>query len=376
MALGSPDGASERTGAVSSSGASAWASYTTLLSADKSDAMEKVRARAMMLGTNLDWVATEKVHGANFCFETDGSVVEYASRTRKLQPQDAFYNAFKTMPRYHDFVLEAFALVKARRPDMQRLLVYGEYFGGYFPGRRPVEGLQKVQKGVAYSPEHHFYAFDVSPDGKGFLDFDEAREILLAAGFPLVAAPLHRGAFEELLAIDVEVFETTIPGLLGLGMPSEHRIAEGLVIRPAREPRGERLGRLIVKKKARAFWEATNQPGPPRGDVASAAGLPEALLPLAREGAGMFNEARLRAVISKDPELLQERHFGRLVWLFGCDVMRDLGLQPDESAKGKAAEAAAKGQVHPLLRRAMIDFSRKAAEEMMPAIRADVGVSP
>jgi hypothetical protein len=38
------------------------------------------------------WVATEKIHGTNFCFVFNGSVMECAKRTSFLTQTDSFYN--------------------------------------------------------------------------------------------------------------------------------------------------------------------------------------------------------------------------------------------------------------------------------------------
>merc|ERR1712157_325390 len=119
---------------------------------------------------------------------------------------------------------------------------------------------KKVQGGIAYCPDHHFYALDVCLDGKTYMDFDDARELLLAAGFPLVASPLQRGTLDELLKIDVELLETTVPRQLGYSTSSRFSIAEGIVIRPAKEV-GDNMSkdRAMIKKKSKAFWEVTHQ---------------------------------------------------------------------------------------------------------------------
>merc|ERR1719507_200648 len=119
-----------------------------------------------------------------------------------------------------------------------------------------VPGLKKVQGGVAYSPGHHFYAFDVRLDGGCYMDIDEARAVLLAAGFPLVADALQRGPLEKLLAIDVEKLETSLPAQLGHPPLDRFRVAEGVVLRPAKEVTFGHH-RALLKKKSQAFWEAS-----------------------------------------------------------------------------------------------------------------------
>jgi len=210
-------------------------------------------------------------------------------------------NAEMTMPAYHEFAKEAFCLAKRMHPDLRRLLIYGEYFGGYYPGYQQAPGARTVQKGVAYSPANHFYAFDLSLNGHQYIDFDEALTLMLAAGFPLVAAPLHRGSLDAMLSIDVESCKTTLPSLLGYPPLDTFQIAEGLVIRPAREVAWGNGRRAILKKKARAFWEATNQAGMAmkvaKESMDKGIACPEHV---ALEGAKSYvNENRLRSVIKK-----------------------------------------------------------------------------
>jgi len=82
------------------------------------------------------------------------------------------------MRQYHTAVREVFRLCTSALRNVHNVVVYGEYFGGWFPhdeivSNGPGVGTP-VQKGiVAYAPAHHFYAFDICVDGR-FLDFDEA----------------------------------------------------------------------------------------------------------------------------------------------------------------------------------------------------------
>ena len=101
--------------------------------------------------------------------------------------------------------------------DAQRsAVVYVEYFGGWHPqaSHHGPGNNTPVQKHVAYSPKHHFYAFDVLVDGT-WLSFDEASESLSRAGFELIAKPLARGTFDDCLAVDVDHLETKLPKQLG-----------------------------------------------------------------------------------------------------------------------------------------------------------------
>jgi len=313
-----------------------------------------------------EWIASEKVHGANFCLETDGDLVEYASRSSKLGA-GAFMNAGETMPAYHGFAQEAFRLARRARPDLRKVLIYGEYFGGYYPGQASGPGAKCVQKGVAYSPGNHFYAFDVSLNGDGYLDFDEARALLLAAGFPLVAAPLHRGSLDELLSVDVESFRTTLPALLGYPALDRFQIAEGLVIRPAKEVAWGQH-RAILKKKARAFWEATNQPGQALKVAKATIGNDLAPLELVALEAsrGYVNENRIRSVISKDFDLLHDGQEHKLAGLLAKDAW-------EEFEKEHAEELQELGKAIGNVRKALMGHARYYVAEWRRSQAASAG---
>ena len=75
---------------------------------------------------------TEKIHGANFCFLTDGRIVRVASRRRVLSRDDGFFGCFQTqlVASHRERVLQLFAAVKARHPEAAAVWLFGELFGG------------------------------------------------------------------------------------------------------------------------------------------------------------------------------------------------------------------------------------------------------
>mmetsp|Transcript_38577 Transcript_38577/g.81991 ORF Transcript_38577/g.81991 Transcript_38577/m.81991 type:complete len:388 (+) Transcript_38577:38-1201(+) len=346
-------------------GASAWQRYGSINNCSNERELQCIRAAVTArFGANCEWIATEKVHGANFCFETDGQRIEYASRTQRLCNNADFFNARETMPKYHSFVREAFCLVRQRVPSLTSLCIYGEYFGGYYPGHSVEAGRKKVQGGVAYSPGHHFYAFDVNLDGQNYMNFDEARALLLAAGFPLVAAPLRRGPLEKLLEMDVEVLVTSLPAQLGHPPLERFCIAEGIVLRPAVEVRCGG-NRAIIKKKAKAFWEATNQPSM-IGKASSATGAFSGLDCFLDVTKSLVTENRLRAVISKDPGLLAENNLRKLAGLFAQDILEELEKCQGEDLKTLDKEVS-------VLKRSVQFLARSFVVDRVEGIRLDVG---
>lgn len=47
------------------------------------------------------WVATEKVHGTNFCFIHNGTTLKCAKRTSFLENNNSFYN-FQTIAKKYE----------------------------------------------------------------------------------------------------------------------------------------------------------------------------------------------------------------------------------------------------------------------------------
>lgn len=348
----------------------AWEKYSQIENVQNADFLQRVEAFALAHGTDVDWIATEKVHGANFSFETDGERVDYASRSQKLGNGADFHNARSTMPPYHPFVKKAFNIAKEMYTGLDCLTVFGEYFGGYYPGEDVVPGLKKIQGGVAYSPGHHFYAYDVSINRHTYLAFDECYKLLSNAGFPLVAAPLKRGSLRDVLSIDVEALETSIPAQLGHPPAARFRTAEGVVIRPSRElPYIGGQRRVILKKKAAAFWENTNQHTQAakvaNHSTSSSSGgdAVGALIEVARD---LINENRLRAVISKDPDLLHTMQQPKLCGLFTKDVLEDM-------EKSHAEDMKQLGKDIKIMRKAVQFAAGAYASVHIERIRADIG---
>ncbi len=174
------------------------------------------------------WVASEKIHGANLCICTDGAQIVVAKRRAVLDPSDPFF-AYK----------RAIApLVPAVRSLFRELgkvtwaFIYGELFGGQYPGVPSIDGVQAVQTAISYCPDVRFCAFDlatVDAAGYAFVSYREAVARFEAAGLP-VAPELARGTLAELLELPV-TFATRLPAQLGLPALADNW-AEGMVIKP------------------------------------------------------------------------------------------------------------------------------------------------
>ena len=269
-----------------------------------------------------EWIVTEKIHGANFCFVTDGSQIHCAKRKGFLPEGEDFFGHKVVLKRLERSILALFALLKSRDTRVELVSIYGELYGGKYPHPDvpPVPGVSHVQTGVWYSPRIEFCAFDVGVQKEGlpgriYLEQEEARKACMEAKIPFVR-PLFRGSYEDAFAYPIG-FETTLPALLGLPSLGPTNKAEGVVLKPARAlliPRREALIRPVVKRKIDSFAEdARFHQAKKWATPAPSQKEPEVLETLKQEISSLVNENRLNAAISKvgptsanDPERMAQ----------------------------------------------------------------------
>ncbi|MEM9922537.1 MAG: RNA ligase family protein [Cyanobacteria bacterium P01_D01_bin.50] len=211
-----------------------------------------------------DWVVTEKIHGANFGIVTDGWQVRFAKRKEFLNSEDNFFGYQLLQDKLILQAKEIFKILQVERINLQKVLIYGELFGGEYPHSEvtPIPGVQAIQTGIYYSPKIEYCAFDIAAFAnesnceKIYLDYDEALRIIEKVGM-MAAKPLFIGKYEEAASYNIE-FESTIPAILNLPQLQQANIAEGVVIKPVKsfyiETRKGRI-RPIIKHKIPEFAE-------------------------------------------------------------------------------------------------------------------------
>jgi Rnl2 family RNA ligase len=206
------------------------------------------------------WVVTEKIHGANFSFVTDGKKIRCAKRKSYLDPDEDFYAHQGVLSRIETQILALFRQTKAVFPESVRVQLYGEIFGGGYPHAEvaKVEGVQSIQTGVYYSPRIEFCAFDLSVEtakDRRFVSFEQLQTLLALVDIFSVL-PLLTGTYESALAFPIG-FESAIPKRLGLPVIPNNK-AEGIVIKPT-EPiyveTEKGRARILLKKKIKEFAE-------------------------------------------------------------------------------------------------------------------------
>ncbi|CAG8756824.1 6393_t:CDS:2, partial [Acaulospora morrowiae] len=215
-----------------------------------------------------DWVVTEKIHGSNFSFQTNGKQVRCASRSKPLEETEEFFGFQTVLKKYRENLLSLWEIMNSRGliqesnqtnavQEEKVIIVYGELFGGKYshPDVKPVPNAVIVQFGIEYCPQNEFMAFDIF-DGKDYLEYDTMIEMLEESRLPYLK-PLFRGTFDEAYNYNPE-FTTTVPTILGLPpLPFQNK-AEGVILKPTKTLRVKakiRQTRVVLKIKTSDFTE-------------------------------------------------------------------------------------------------------------------------
>lgn len=180
------------------------------------------------------WVATEKIHGTNFCFIHDGNELICAKRNSFLKPTDKFFNFQVIVKKHSDKVAELFKAFKEVQPDAKLIKIYGEFYGGIYPNVK--SGNKPIQTTIVYTPELEFEAFDlfyhdINDEVKVF-NYKKAVELFDKVKLPYAHIQAE-GALKDLMkTLNAEKFESTVFSKHGLPK-IDGNLAEGYVLKPA-----------------------------------------------------------------------------------------------------------------------------------------------
>jgi Rnl2 family RNA ligase len=203
------------------------------------------------VSANTQWVATEKIHGANFVIGIDNGSVLFGKRKSWLQDNDPFFGWQVIRNTLEVSAKEVFSKFN----DISKLYIYGELFGGEYPHPQVKNRqiLTPVQTGVWYSPDLQYAVFDILVIRNGvptFLKFSKVEEVISTT--QLITVPvLAYGKFDALKELPVR-YKSKVYKILGLpGI--ENNYAEGFVLKPDIELQAEK--RPVVKYKIPEFSE-------------------------------------------------------------------------------------------------------------------------
>lgn len=211
---------------------------------------------------DIYWHVTEKIHGSNFSFITNGETVECQKRTSILK-NEKFYNWQCLKEQYEENILNMFSFMnRTMGSPLETLYVYGELFGGHYPHKdvKQYNASIKIQKGIYYHPGNEFMAFDifaVFKDGNArWLELNEI--VILCIHTDIETVPLLKiGTFDECLDYSND-FQTKVPNVFGLP-EIDNNICEGVVIKP-NKPLYIGQDRIIIKNKNDKWKEKAKEP--------------------------------------------------------------------------------------------------------------------
>ena len=173
----------------------------------------------------VEWVATEKLHGANFSFVNNDGQIGVASRSGLTD--GSFYGCQEVVEGLQPSIQAMFK----KYPEVT--CVFGELFG------------HGIQKSITYG-QKRFAAFDIvfNDSYVNYVFFLE-----LCQEFNIsTCTEIARGNFDDLLAIDPS-FKTT------MSTAQTFDIAEGFVMKPIVTQMFKNGERVILKKKSEGFSE-------------------------------------------------------------------------------------------------------------------------
>ena len=254
----------------------------------------KTLEKAALSAGNTDWIAVEKIHGANLCFIVDGNGgVECARRKGLLASGERFYDYESVRDRYLPTLQSIYDYLRLSHNAV--LYVYGELYGG------------NVQREIHYCDEQDFVCFDmlvVDGDEESWLGLD--RLVWVCSIFHLKFAPIVRyGSLGDCVAVDVEALRSRLS--------EEGRIAEGIIIRSAT------AARVLLKKKSSRFSEKARAKKPPKVPVV--VDLDEEFSEMLETAFTMLTVGRFASVKSKELEGVNPN---RLIGMTVRDVLDDL----------------------------------------------------
>jgi len=296
--------------------------YSSIENSFDSGFMERVR---MQMPSDMRYVVQEKVHGTNTSFICDGKEIRFAKRTSFIETGEDFYNYDELLAEYTDRVLALSNDVISLNPGITQVIIFGELFGGAYPLNTVKQNhrLKLIQKGVYYTPEHGFYAFDIyltDSDGNGrYLPVADANELFSKHCF-LYARTLFEGTLDECLHYP-NAFQSKISEWLGYPH-MEDNICEGIVIRPIVTMYLRNGSRVMIKSKNERFAE---KKGVKKRVKMFEEPIPysDELVALIDEAEAYVTEARLVNVISHIGEVKVPNDFGKLMGLLSKDALDD-----------------------------------------------------
>lgn len=314
--------------------------YVSIENSYRERFIQKIREEGLDGGT---WIATNKIHGANFQVCADSTHVKFAKRSGFIEEKENFYGLHTSLKPMKSFLVDR--IKRMQNYFGATINVYFELFGGGYshPDVRP-SNVPMIQKGVFYTPNIDIRVLDVVLDFDEYLDFDEMMQIVSHFDLRPIRV-MNRGTFDEMLALD-STFDD--PTYLDYGLPKiEGNISEGFVIRPNKTVFTRRGERVILKNKNEKFAEKSRAPRKDRQPSV----IPENIKAIYEDLVNAVTENRLRNILSHG-DTFGQKDFGKLQGMMMQDIIKEEGDALNELDKHEVK------QVKNLLNKDIADLIR------------------
>lgn len=286
--------------------------YRSIENSYRNRFIEKIREEGLNEGI---WIATNKIHGANFQCCADSENIRFAKRSAFIADDENFYGLHTNLIRMKEFLTDRIRRIQNYFGGTVN--VYFELFGGSYPHPEvPRSNVSAIQGGVFYTPNVDIRVLDIFANGE-FIDFDEMCKIVVHYNLKPVKE-LNRGSFDAMLALD-PIFDD--PTYMDYGLPKiEGNVSEGFVIRPSTEKKLKTGERLVLKQKNPKFSEKSRAPVVKKETKV----LPPELQEVFDDLCSCINENRLRNILSHG-DVFSNKDFGKLQGMMMEDIIKEEG---------------------------------------------------
>jgi Rnl2 family RNA ligase len=268
---------------------------------------------------NVEWIATEKVHGSNFSVtiykdEYDDVKVVAGKRTAFLEENEKFNSYESVVEKYKKGFINLYEMIPKIDTEVV-VRVYGELYGGAYPGYK--NNMPAVQKGIYYAPYNDFIIFDISINGS-YISYDMVVAYCSTVGLQYIRE-LARGKLDDLRTMSSE-FESTIYELHGLEKVKDN-FAEGYILKPNEPLYFPSKSRVILKNKHPKFSEKVHKKY--HDVISDAFDVTDDIKNKIEIGLSYLNENRMNNVLSKlsDDE---KTHQSKISGLLMKDALEDM----------------------------------------------------
>lgn len=286
--------------------------YSKIENSYRPEFIERIRLEGK---DGVSWIATEKLHGANFSIWVNATNTKIAKRTGWLGDGTKFFNVSQIVPELKLKAQACFRYIKVDYPEMKEVVICGELCGGSYPHPKVAKSsrFKTVQGGVWYSPKLEFLVFDIRKDGN-YMSTSHMEWYATASTFDVVPIVGH-GTFEEVMKIRNDYVSKAYK-MFGLPIIKQN-VMEGLVIRPVHSSYLRRGERVILKTKNSKYAEKnTRKPKRP----VKLTGFRKKFATIALS---MVNANRYDAVVSKVGDV-EPRDFNKILGLIIQDIHSDI----------------------------------------------------